>query len=145
MQGKIYLQQVIVWILVFCSCHNAIRVMAYNFTGFFLLTLDMTIHDRIFICTRRGNKREHNLYFVFWPRLSSQNVNWGAPYFKDLLAAAAVVRRELIPLKLHAWQTIAVKLRTLREMRWMKSSVGCQSSATFLSISVSLDQRAYDY
>ena len=56
----------------------------------------------------------HTLFEV-WPRLSSQNFSWGVPYFKDLLTAAAVVRRELITLKLHARQTIAEKLRTLGE------------------------------
>ena len=80
-----------------------------------------------------------NTYFVFSTRFCSQNLNWVVPYFKDLLTAAAMVRRELITLKLHAWQTMAEKLRLLREMRGMNSSVGCQSFATFLSSSINND------
>ena len=60
-----------------------------------------------------------SLYCLVWHRLCSQNFSWSVSYFKDLLTAAAVVRREQSILKLHAWQTWAKKLRTLGEMRWM--------------------------
>ena len=70
----------------------------------------------IFMCTFEIDILKFQFILSFFSGLDFvfKKLNYGAPYFKDPLTAAAMVRREQITLKLHVWQTIAEKSRILR-------------------------------